>query len=184
MKKNRIMCDCILLIMVVVAFIVLSISTLVMMFVFIKEETVADPSQLLPIRILFGSVLAGFLISVAIVSPQYLCVVTFFKESLTVWRPFRRRKVYTYKQFHNIYCGRYFHGNFFGRGRCVWYLVLSQRYLSEKELNHINNIPNSEEILKIRYSSKNCNRLRNILPNSHIKQLEIAQMTVLRANKV
>lgn len=173
-KKARIMCDCTLFVAAIIVSLIYSISILVAMFFLVNEGSVAEPSEVIPIRLLFGVMLVGFLAAVIVSSPRYLCVLTLSKETITVWIPFHRQKTYNYKQFRYVYCGGYFHGNIVGMGKNVWYIVVSQRYLSEKELKQINNVPNSEEVVKVRYSQKNYNKLNAILPTGHIKQLECA----------
>lgn len=59
-------------------------------------------------------------------------------------------------------------------GRYVWYIVIAQRQLSANELSAINHIPNSEEVVKIRYSEKTVNKIKSILPANLISQLDRA----------
>ena len=59
-------------------------------------------------------------------------------------------------------------------GRYVWYIVIAQRQLSANELSAINHIPNSEEVVKIRYSKKTVKKLKSIFPAKLIVQLDCA----------
>ena len=56
----------------------------------------------------------------------------------------------------------------------MWYIIISKKYLSQKELDQINQVSNSLETVKIRYSPKRYRVLRSILPASLAIQLENA----------
>jgi len=174
MKKIRLLSDCTLLVGVVVMLILYAGGTVWMIFFALTEENVANPSELIPMRIIFGSVYMLMLIAVVASSPRFLCVMTLSETSIIVWIPFRGKKTYSYKQFRNVYCGGYFHGNIAGIGRNIWYIVIAQRKMSNNELDQINQIPNSDEVIKIRYTPKNYKKLKSIFPDSHINQLESA----------
>ena len=180
MKKVRIICDWQLLVMVIVLTLLTVAVTLVTMFVLVNEDTVEKQSDLPVIRIMFSVLLAVYFVSIIASSPRYLCIITLSDVAITIWMPFRKQHTYTYKQFRYLYCGKYFHGNVVGIGKDVWYIIVSQQQLRSKELNQVNQLANSHETIKIRYTKKNYYKLKSILPITHIKQLEIAQRTVLR----
>lgn len=56
-------------------------------------------------------------------------------------------------------------------GKDIWYIVIAQRQLTANELNAINGVSNSKEVVKIRYTEKTVKKLKSILPASHIDQL-------------
>lgn len=174
MKKVRMICDPTLLVAVILLIVIYTIATIWTMFVIVHEGTVANPSEIIPIRILFGTLLGGVLLAIVASSPRFLCTITLSETAITVWVPFRKKETFSYKQFRYIYCGGYFHGNIAGVGQNVWYMVIAQRHLSSNELNQINHVSNSGEVVKIRYTRKNYEKLRTILPPSHIHQLDIA----------
>ena len=174
MKKIHILCDAALFFAVIAFAVVSSIVTIETMYGVVREDTVADPSDIILIRMLFGILLFVLWLVLIASSPRYLCIITLTKTAITVWIPFKKRKTFSYKQFSYVYCGRYFHGNVAGIGKNVWYIVLAQRHLSANELNSINRISNSEEIVKVRFTPKNFQKLQSFLPGGHINQLNRA----------
>ena len=172
MKKIRILSDCVLLSSIIIMLVLYAALTVWIAFFALNEKTVSDISEIVPLRIGICFLFVLMLIAVVASSPRFLCVIALSKTAIAVWLPFHRKKIFTYKQFRNVYCGGYFHGNVFGLGHNVWYIVLSQRKLSTSELNQINQLPNSEDVIKIRYTPKVCKRLRYILPDGHVRQLD------------
>lgn len=172
MKRKVILSDGLLFVAVIVVSLILSSCTIVVAFVLVNEDTVADISDLFTIRLLFTVPLIGFLVSIVASSPRYLCVLSFSTDAIVIWIPFHRSKMYSYKQFRNIYCGQYFHGNVLGIGKTIYYILISQRQYSQNELKHVNQISNSDVTVKIRFTSRNYNILKAIIPFEHVKQLE------------
>lgn len=172
--KKRVLCDTKLLLLASVCAVVHSVAIIWTMFGLIHEETVADPTEVIQIRLLFGSLLLVLWIALVASSPRFLCTVTLSKTAITVWLPFRKKETFSYKQFRFVYCGGYFHGNVLGMGKNIWYIVIAQRRLTTNELTNINHVSNSKEVVKIRYTPKNYETIRNVLPASHIHQLNCA----------
>lgn len=173
MKKIRLISDPVTLTMNVVL-VAVTIPLYFFMVLCLHEGNVNPPTAVVPFRIVWSIMHIILYIAIISASPRYLCVITLSETAITIWVPFRKKKSFTYKQFRNIYCGGYFHGNIAGIGKIVWYIVLAQRHLSSNELNQINLVSNSEEVVKIRYSRKNYEKLCTILPSDRIRQLECA----------
>jgi len=172
--KKRIFCDPALLLAVIIFAAVSSTAIVGTMFGIVHENNVANPSDVVLIRTMFGVLLLGLWGALIASSPQFLCVITLSREMITVWMPFRRKKTYTYKQFCYIYCAKYFHGNIAGWGKDVWYIVFAQRRLTSNELNTINHVQNSEEVVKIRYNQNQLKKLCSILPDTLVGKLNNA----------
>ena len=174
MKKIRMLGDRSLLIMMIVLAVADTTAMLLTMFVFAREETTKSLSDLIGIRIICGVLLVSTLAAIVVAAPRYLCTITLTETSIAVWVPFHKKETFSYKQFRNIYCGGYFHGNIAGVGRNIWYIVIAQRHLSSNELNQINLVSNSKEVVKIRYTRRIHEKLLEILPSGHVRQLESA----------
>lgn len=174
MKKFRIFSDPTLLFVVIGFAVVSSVATLGTMYGIVQESSVANHDEIVQIRTMFGVLLLVLWLALAASSPRYLCTITLSKTAITVWVPFKKSSTYSYTQFRFIYCGKYFHGNIAGIGKEIWYIVIAQRQLSADELNAINGVPNSQDVVKIRYTEKVVKRLRSILPANHIRQLDRA----------
>ena len=172
--KMKILCDPTLLILVIIMIVVYTIALIGTMFGIVDVDFVANPSELVPIRAMFGGFLLALYVSVIAASPRFLCTLTLSQTAITVWIPFRKSETLSYTRFRFVYCGKYFHGNIVGMGKYVWYIVISQKRLSTDELNAINQVPYSKEIIKIRYSEKTVKKLKRILPASLLLQLDSA----------
>lgn len=173
MKKIRILSDLALVISALVCLVIIT-TVVVVMIVLIKEENLTNPDDIVMVRMLWIGLGVGFWWAVIASGPRILCILTLSSLGITVWLPFRKKETFPYAQFRFAYIGGYFHGNIAGMGKPVWYIVISQRRLSTKELYSINNVANSKEIVKIRYTKKSYKKIRNVLPASHVCQLDSA----------
>lgn len=171
MRKIRIFCDRTLLFTIMFFAVVSSIVTIGTMFGIVHEGSVANPSDVVLIRTMFGVLLLGLWLALVASSPRYFCTLTLSDTAISVWIPFKKRETFSYTQFRFVYCGKYFHGNAAGMGKDIWYIVIAQRQLTANELNAINGVSNSKEVVKIRYTEKTVKKLKSILPASHIDQL-------------
>lgn len=173
MKKMRILSDPTLVISGAISLLLITI-TCVSMIILIKEENLTNPDDIVLVRSLWIGLGVGYWLAVIGSGSRILCILTLSNLGITVWLPFRKKEAFSYSQFRFVYIGGYFHGNIAGMGKPVWYIVISQRRLSTKELHSINNVSNSKEIIKIRYTKKIYLKIRNVLPTSHSCQLDIA----------
>ncbi len=112
-------------------------------------------------------VLALFVIFSAILAlPKWYIKITLVKDCI-IYRPlFRKAKHIPYNNLGYIQMAYYKH--IFAK---VQYIVLSSIRLSSYELQHINQVPNSKELIKIRYTEKTKQFLLNTLPKRHVKML-------------
>jgi hypothetical protein len=180
MKRIHMLSDWPLLIGVVITVVVFTVMMLWTVFVIVNEATVTDATQLVPIRFFFGLLLAGFLIAIVTSSSRFLCVISLTHMAITIRIPFCKKKEFSYNKFRYLYSGGYFHTNLAGLGFKVWYIVIAQRQLSIHELNQLNRISNSQDIVKVRYSRRNYKKLKAILPPSLVQQLEKAVSEITR----
>ena len=172
--KKRIFCDHALLLAVIVFAAMSSTAIVGTMFGIVNKSSVANPSEIVSIRIMFGALLLGLWLALIASSPRFLCTLTLSQTAITVWMPFRKSETISYAHFKFIYCGKYFHGNIAGMGKDIWYIVIAQRRLTSNDLNAINHVQNSKEVVKIRYTEKTVKKLKSILPSNLILQLDCA----------
>lgn len=170
--KKRIFCDPALLLAVIIFAAVSSTVIVGTMFGIVHENNVANPSDVVLIRTMFGVLLLGLWGALIASSPRFVCILTLSQTALTLWMPFRKSETISYAYFRFIYCGKYFHSNIAGMGKNVWYIVIAQRRLSTNDLNSINHIPNSKEVVKVRYTEKTVKKFKSILPANLLLQLD------------
>ena len=117
-------------------------------------------------RILFG--LCGLCLPVLfIVNPErYFVWYRFSQEDIARHTLFRRKRVILYSDIPYVMHGKFFHGVYWRD-----YIIFSNRRLKESDLNHINHIPPSDTLIKVRFSEEKYGILMSILPSKHKKNL-------------
>ena len=85
--------------------------------------------------------------------------LTFVPEGIEYHALFRRKKVRPYSDYPYWSHGRYLHV-----AVVVDFIVLSKRKLSTRELDQINDVRPSADLIKIRYKKKTYQKLLGILP--------------------
>ncbi len=128
-------------------------------------SNVSDANDRILMQGMFAFLLLVFLLAVIISVPKSICVLTLSNDTVFLKIPYQKKQPISYKRFAFIYHGGYFHGNIFGQGLWVHYIVFSQKRLSKDTLTHINMLKNSPETFKIRYSKRNYEKLCSILPH-------------------
>ena len=108
------------------------------------------------------------------VLPRIFCTITFSEDNIQLKRPFHKATVLPYKAFPYIYCGGYFHANIAGIGAPVFYIVFTRKWMSQDELSQLNQMGNSDEGFKIRYSEKTFDKLCEVLPSKACFNLRAA----------
>ena len=91
-------------------------------------------------------------------APKWYANIEFTQEGLIFRAPFRKTALIPYKRIH-IYPASYIHV-------CVEvpYIVFSTKIMSNYELTHINNVPNTSEVIPIEYRRKTYEKLLKVLP--------------------
>ncbi len=113
--------------------------------------------------LMYCVLVGGFFIKDGILA-RTLLICDFTRESIIVHIPMVGTSEYSYKQYSHIYIGEYFHGNIFGMGMNVYYIVIARRYMSDLELMQINQLANSADAFKIRYTRRRVRKLQEALP--------------------
>ena len=91
-------------------------------------------------------------------APKWYANIEFTPEGLIFRAPFRKTTLIPYKRIH-IYPASYIHV-------CVEvpYIVFSTKIMSNYELTHINNVPNTSTVIPIEYRRKTYEKLLKVLP--------------------
>ncbi len=105
-------------------------------------------------------------------SKKYFATIHFTKDGIELHTALKKPTFATYKQYRNVTYASYWHGSPVGIGSTKWFIVISERKLSKYELEHINQIPVSSNVLKIEYSKKRREQLMEILPQNMACQLK------------
>lgn len=132
-------------------------------------ETLSDQLFMRTFALLISSVLLALC---AYESKKFFAMIHFTKDGVEFHTAFQKPILKTYKQYRNVVYASYWHGSPVGIGSIKWFIVISERKLSKYELEHINQIPVSSNVLKIEYSKKRREKLMEILPQNMACQLK------------
>ena len=118
--------------------------------------------------ILCGVLAIGWIGACLLAAPKWYANIEFTPEGLIHRAPFRKATLVPYRSLH-IYPAYYIHV-------CVPvpYIVFSTKILSNYELSHINNVPNTSEVIPIEYRRKTYEKLLNVLPREGRAMLRAA----------
>lgn len=99
-----------------------------------------------------------WLVDCLLATPKWYANIELTSEGLIHRAPFHKATLIPYKRIH-INPASYIHV-------CVEvpYIVFSTKILSNYELTHINNVPNTSEVIPIEYRRKTYEKLLNVLP--------------------
>lgn len=113
-------------------------------------------------------------ILVAIIAlPRWYTRITLLQESVIIKTALKQPIERPYKYYQYVYKAWYWHGSPIGVGKNVDYIVISHRRLRDEELANINQLAPDSDVLKIRYSSKNYQKLMDILPREMQYKLKV-----------
>lgn len=165
-NRIRIISDIYVLSIGLVTVIMMTAACFLGMLLISDPQNVADLNEIPYMQVLFIGCYLLFIIAVAVSAvPRACLLITLSKEEIRLKIPYKKAEVFSYREFPYIFHGSYFHGNIVGMGKSVDYIVFSRRWMSPGELNQINNLANSREAFKIRYSPKVFAKLCDILPS-------------------
>ena len=108
--------------------------------------------------------------------------IEFYREGLLYKPLFRKGKMIDYAHYPRIQYAYYMHGNLFAAYR-VHFFVFTNRRLSNDELAHINAVAPSEDLIKIRYTRRNYEKLLAALPRSIAASVRRIYETYIRKER-
>lgn len=173
MKKVTVFSDVTLLVMDIVLVILLT-SVCAWVLLDSGPESCSKPWEWPLVCADFGGLAVAGDIACLCVLPRIFCTIIFSEDNIQLKRPFRKATVLPYKAFPYIYCGGYFHANIAGIGAPVFYIVFTRKWMSQDELSQLNQMGNSDEGFKIRYSEKTFDKLCEVLPSKACFNLRAA----------
>lgn len=166
-QKIRIISDVPLLVLAIACTFVMTLAAAIGIVIIGIPGAAADPSEVLPIQIMFAVLYIVFFVAVVSAISRSICVITLTKNAISQKIPFQKKQILQYEKFPNVLYGCYFHGNVVGLGKWVPYILFSQNRVSSDLLTHVNNLKNTSETFKIRYTKKNYRTLCAVLPAKH-----------------
>ena len=104
--------------------------------------------------------------------------ITLSDEGVVAWTLFHQKKARPYSAYPYIHAAYY---SFFGVKRR--FFIMSDRQISTEDRNRANLLGGTMEVLKIRYSERNYQRMMKMLPRRQKSQLKIAHDTILAINR-
>ena len=104
---------------------------------------------------------------------RYVVWHRFEEEGIERHTLFRKKIILPYTNFPYLLLGKYLHGAFWR-----YYLIFTDRKMSEYELSHINHVAPTDRIIKVQYSRKTYCVLKDVLPPKLLASLpaNIARM--------
>ena len=100
--------------------------------------------------------------------PRWYAYIKLSNGSIEFKKAFHKKETIPYEKYNHIYKATYCHG------RIIPFIILSQKHIDEYALKHINLIPASREIIKIKYSKSMLDFLIKNLDKKRKAQLIIA----------
>lgn len=165
-QKVKLLCDPGLFAM---GMILCSISTISCAFMIIVESKKPSPDTIVQLILVFFILLMD--VSGMFAMPRWWVMITLDEKSIRYQAAFHKAKESPYSQYSHVYKGWYFHGRA-QIGYKVYFIVISKTWLTTDELQQINQIGVSEDVIKIKYNKKNYRTLQAILPPKLRSQLE------------
>ena len=136
-------------------------------------------------------IVAGFFLFLALVSIGILFAcssklyvkVTLDETGIITKSGLKKAVVRPYSDYHYIYRGWYWHGSG-GFGKNVYYIVLSHRRLSDKQLQQINLVANDGDTVILKYTAERLRKLLAILPREQRYSLKASFHREVKANNI
>ena len=167
MKKNlTVWCNPSLLVSGIILLLV-SVGTCSIPFLFpnlMRYKTEADEIGTKWIAAILG---IGMIAAVALCIPQWAAKIKFRQDGVFLYVAFIKVTQMSYRDFRYVYYARYYHRAVIPIGYYPKYLVFSKKPLTVYELEHINQVSNSRETIKIRYRKRAFRSLLQILPQDY-----------------
>lgn len=139
------------------------------------EGVTASPSDALLVRVFMSSLWFALISLVLSASRSAFSSVVFTNDGIVLISPFCKKLTCSYDKYRFIYRGQYFHGNMFGQGVLVEFIIFSQKKISTSCLYNANRIESTSEVIKIKYTPKRYERIYATVPTS--LQLQLKQLT-------
>ena len=106
---------------------------------------------------------------------QWFVFITFLPDVIRI-KPVRKKATERpYRDYAYVYKARYWHGSPIGVGKYVNYIVISNRWIKDAQLNSINELPTSADVIKIKYSKKTYQQLMDTVPSKMAYKLKICR---------
>lgn len=173
-SRIRIFSDVPLMIFAAFGYLITSAGGIALIWLLSLPGAVADPDDIVPMQITFAFLLFIFSVAIVITISKRVCLITLSHNAITIKTAFTKKKSFSYKRFPFVYHGKYVHGNAFGYGVMMHYIVFSQRPISKGTLCTINNFECTHDAFKIRYTKKNYAKLCKIVPFDVHRKLDFA----------
>ena len=163
MKKQKdevvVFPDSVTIVMTGFLFLLFSVSSVLIWYITTLPNTIGSPTAIMGSRLLAVGI--GLCLPVLfIVDPErYIIWFRFKSEGIEYHVLFRKMQLLPYSNFPSIMLGKYLHGVYWR-----YFIVFSNRRLSDSELRQVNHIVASKELIKIRYSENTKRTLTSILP--------------------
>lgn len=119
------------------------------------------PNGDIAIACLFAVLWVGLIAALWCLRRDVFASLLLNQDGISFPAPAKKREFVPYPQYSHVYLGRYAHGFV---GFSVTFIVLSRRFIPAAQLDRVNELSQSPDIAKIRFSQRNYNLLHALLP--------------------
>jgi len=109
----------------------------------------------------------GMIAALALCLPHWAAKIKFSQDGVCLYVAFKKVAQMSYRDFPYVFYARYYHRGVIPIGYYPEYLVFSKKPLTIYELEHVNQVPNSRETIKIRYRKRAYRYIMQILPQEY-----------------
>lgn len=173
-SRIRIISDAPLVIFASIFFLITLVGCIMAIWLVGQPGVAADSNEIIPIQIIFVLLLFCLSLGLIIAMSEAVSFLTLSHDAITIQTAFTKKQSFSYKNFPFVYHGKYFHGNVFGDGVMMHYIVFSQRRIPKETLCTINKLKCTHDAFKIRYTKNTYEKLCRVVPFDVRRKLDSA----------
>lgn len=118
------------------------------------------------IQLMVASLAIILIAAIAVAIYPLAMIITITPKKITFKRPFQKTIERTYDELNFVYRASYLHIAYYPQ-----YIIITDHFMREKDLQQINAFSNDESMIKIRYRKSVYKKLLRVLPETHTKRL-------------
>lgn len=175
-KKTIVRLNRIPLFLTILGCIIGTVLCILMFFVLEKETSVPEEGT----GIFAGQIIFLICAVLLIFSTFYFIIkwyitISFTEEAIKFDRAFERPRSRPYQYYKYIYFGyKAKTGNLIADSRKTYYVVITNQFMDETDLKHIDSIEMSYNTIKLLFTEELCENLNRVFPDTHKKMLSKA----------
>ena len=138
----------------------------------LRTKTEADKQSVI---LFFACLSVACIGCIFLALPRWSAYIRCRDDGIEWHTAFKKSTIVPYNCYHYFYVAYYIHATVSKKiGSCVYFIVMSQRPLSQWELTHINKIAPSVSVIKMRMNAHTLTSLEKALPKKQRRKLLLA----------